>query len=121
MMPLRVIVCGGEEFRGRGTNWFLVLPNVYGLRPNPDGHEWIGFEGLAIRITDGVSISWDGRDIRHCTSVLEPDGPLVEVVGGEADSLKREEKNHLYGTFTAAKERVVDGGLQSECVQQGRG
>ena len=24
--------------------------------------------------------------------------------------MKREEKNHLYGTFTAAKERVVDGG-----------
>ena len=77
MMPLRVIACGGEEFRGRGTNWFLVLPNVYGLRPNPDGHEWIRFEGLAIRITDGVSISWDGRDIRE-----GPDGPPVEVVGG---------------------------------------
>jgi hypothetical protein len=99
----------GEEFRGRGTNWFLVLPNIYGRRPNPnpDGDAWIKFKGLAIRITDGVSVSWDGRDIRHCTSLSEPDGE----VGGVACKPKRaEEKNHLYGTFTAAKERVVEGG-----------
>ena len=82
MVPLRGYSLWGEEFRGRGTNWFLVLPNIYGLRPDPDGHEWIRFEGLAIRITDGVFISWDGRDIRHCTSLSEPDGPPVEVVGG---------------------------------------
>ena len=83
MMPLRVIACGGKSSVAGGTNWFLVLPNIYGVRPNPDGHEWIRFEGLAIRITNGVSIvSWDGRDIRHCTSLSEPDGPPVVVVGG---------------------------------------
>jgi hypothetical protein len=102
----------GEDFRGRGTNWFLVLPNIYGKRPNPnpDGDAWIQFKGLAIRITDGVSVSWDGRDIRHCTSLSEPDGPTVGEVGGVACKPKRDEKNHLYGTFTAAKERVVEGG-----------
>ena len=49
----------GEEFPGRGTNWFLVMPNIHGVRPQ--GDQWIPFAGLAIRITDGVSISWDGR------------------------------------------------------------
>ena len=101
----------GEEFPGRGTNWFLVLPNVYGLRPDPDGDDWIRFEGLAIRITDGVSVSWDGRDIRHCTSLSEPDGPPVgEGIGDRACGSKYDAKNHLYGTFTAVKERVVEAG-----------
>ena len=101
----------GED-PGRGTNWFLVLPNVYGLRPDPDGNDWIRFEGLAIRITDGVSVSWDGRDIRqHCTSLSEPDGPPVgEGLSDRACGSRHDAKNHLYGTFTAVKKRVVEAG-----------
>jgi hypothetical protein len=57
----------GEDFPGGGTNWFLVMPNIHGVRPR--GNQWIPFAGLAILITDGVSISWDGRNIRHCTSI----------------------------------------------------
>ena len=103
----------GEEFPGQGTNWFLVLPNVYGLRPDPDGNDWIRFEDLAIRITDGVSVSWDGRDIRRCTSLSEPDGPPVgEGLGDRACGSKYYAKNHLYGTFTAVKERVVEAGSE---------
>ncbi|KAI2489028.1 hypothetical protein MHU86_25574 [Fragilaria crotonensis] len=36
--------------------------------------------------------SWDGRDIRHCTSVSEPDGPLLKgplVIGLEVCDIRR--------------------------------
>jgi hypothetical protein len=96
----------GEEFPGRATNWFLVMPNIHGMRPR--GDEWISFDGLAIKITDGVSISWDGRNIRHCTSISEPDGIPLVTVGNKLTFTDNE--NHTYGTFTSAKERIVDVG-----------
>ena len=90
-----------EELRGHGENWFFVMPNLYSK--HPDGKP---FAGVAIRLTHGVAISWDGRIIRHCTSLSEPDGPDGKRVGaGEGGH-----GNHLYGTFTAAKERVVSAG-----------
>jgi hypothetical protein len=48
---------------------------------------------LRLQLTHGVAIQWDGRIIRHCTSMVEPG------VG-----------NHVYGTFCAAKAKVVDFG-----------
>ena len=86
-----------EEFPGRGSNWYFVMPNLHGMRP--DG---TAFSGLAVRLTHGVAISWDGRVIRRCTSLSQPDGP----VGCGIDGVM----NHLYGTFTSAKERVVEAG-----------
>jgi hypothetical protein len=90
-----------EEFPGRGTNWYFVMPNLHGRQP--DGR---AFSGLAVQLTHGVAISWDGRVIRHCTSLSQPDGPAVDTVceGSKCGM------NHLYGTFTSAKERVVDAG-----------
>ena len=76
-----------EDIPGLAKNWFFVLPNVYGYI---DGKP---FSGLAIQLTHGVAIQWDGRIIRHCTSMVEPG------VG-----------NHVYGTFCAAKAKVVDFG-----------
>jgi len=99
----------GEEIPGKGTNWYLVMPNIHGRRPGAKG-TWIPFAGLAILITNGVSITWDGRDIRHCTLVSEPDGPPVEGAAGDWAGSVRQTENHLYGTFTAAKERVVEVG-----------
>jgi hypothetical protein len=105
-----------EEFPGRGTNWYFVMPNLHGR--HQDGRE---FFGVAVRLTHGVAISWDGRVIRHCTSLSQPDGPdrpdgPVEpaepadpsdlAVSGGSDG----GRNHLYGTFTSAKERVVAAG-----------
>jgi hypothetical protein len=58
-----------EELRGVGYNWFVVMPNVYGRRP--DGST---FSGIAIKLLYGVAISWDGRVLRHCTSLSHPDG-----------------------------------------------
>jgi hypothetical protein len=92
-----------EEVPGRGANWFFVLPNVHGTKP--DGRST--FRGMAVRLGHGVAISWDGRVIRHCTSVSHPDGMENGRVGGAVDSHFH---NHLYGTFTAAKERIVQAG-----------
>ena len=91
-----------EEEPGRGANWFFLLPNVYGTKP--DGTK---FRGMAVKLGHGVAISWDGRVLRHCTSVCHPDGMENERV---SDTKGSRFHNHLYGTFTAAKERIVQAG-----------
>jgi hypothetical protein len=48
------------------------------------------FNGIAIKLRHGTVISWDGRVVKHCTAVPIPGG-----------------NNHVYGAFTAAKERIV--------------
>jgi hypothetical protein len=89
----------GEEVPGLGANWFFVLPNVHGKKT--DGTE---FHGMAMRLGHGVAISWDGQVIRHCTSASHPDGMERGRVGEMKDS---HFKTHLYGTFSAAKEKIV--------------
>lgn len=90
-----------EEMQGLGANWFFILPNLHGTRP--DGRP---FAGVAIRLSHGVAISWDGRVIRHCTSLSMPDGIDGRRVGDGRYCFK----NNLYGSFTAAKERIVQAG-----------
>ena len=91
-----------EELIGQADNWFFIMPNIYGQRP--DGTP---FSGLAVKLYHGTAISWDGRVIRHCTSLTKPDGsdgPVVKAGG------RQRFKNHVFGTFTAAKERIVQAG-----------
>ena len=90
-----------EEIRGLGANWYFVMPNLHGTRS-----DCRPFAGIAIRLSHVVVISWDGRVIRHCTSVSMPDGIDGKRVNGGKNCFK----NHLYATFTAAKERVVQAG-----------
>jgi hypothetical protein len=44
------------------SDWFFVLPNIE--------LEFKGecYKGVLIELQDGVALSWDGRQIRHCTS-----------------------------------------------------
>ena len=86
-----------EEVPGLADNWYFVMPNMHGVRP--DGRP---YNGIAIRLRHGTAISWDGRLIRHCTSMMNPDGPA-----GHNNPVGR---NHVYGTFSAAKERIVNAG-----------
>ncbi len=79
-----------EDFPGCGANWFFVVPNVHGLKS--DGVT--KFRGLAVKLGHGVAISWDGRVIRHCTSVSHPDGMECGRVGEVRDSHFR---NHMFG------------------------
>jgi hypothetical protein len=62
-----------EEFHGRRANWYFVMLNLQGVKPN--GRP---LAGIAIKLQHGVAISWDRRIIRHCTSLSKPDG-----VGGK--------------------------------------
>jgi hypothetical protein len=50
-----------EERIGVASNWYFVMPNI---RLN-------GKLGVVIRLFHGCVISWDGRLIKHCTSVTE--------------------------------------------------
>lgn len=51
-----------ELVPGQAKNWFFVLPNV-----TVDGKR-----ALVVHLGHGVSISWDGRKIRHCSAVPMP-------------------------------------------------
>ena len=66
-----------EEVPGRGENWCFVLPNVHGLKP--DGVT--KFRGMVVKLGHRVAISWDGRVIRHCTSMSHPDGMEYAMAG----------------------------------------
>lgn len=97
-----------EEMPGVADNWYFVMPNLHGV--SVDGR---AFEGVAIKLRHGTAISWDGRLIRHCTSLSRPDGVGTNVVGSGKGSL-----NHLYGTFTCAKERLVNAGRRRAKMMQ---
>ena len=78
-----------EDKPGSTRDWYFVLPNVYGRRPaGASGERGAMFHGLAIKLTHGVLASWDGRVIRHGTSMMQ-------------------RTKHVYGTFFAAKSSVV--------------
>jgi len=97
-----------EEMPGKAANWYFVMPNVHGTRA--DGTP---FSGLAVRLYHGVAISWDGRVLRHCTSVLKPDGEdSAKVSSGGGQRFD----NHLYGTFTACKEKITKAGRANACA-----
>ena len=99
-----------EDCPGKGDNWDFVMPNIYGrILDDPDG-DWESvyppqFEGIVVPLSHGMAISWDGRSIRHCTSISKPDREFKVSERVESDFA-----NHLYGTFTAAKERIVQAG-----------
>ena len=91
-----------ESQPGQTKFWYFILPQVYGRRA--DGST---YNGIAIKLTHGVAISWDGRRIKHCTAV-------ERVIKGDT--------NYRYGTFCGAKTSLVKLGLKGNgllAVQQG--
>jgi len=48
-----------EEKPGRSENWYFILPNL----------SYEGSQGVVVKLMHGLVISWDGRDIFHCTSL----------------------------------------------------
>ena len=53
------------------------------------------YNGVAIKLTHGSLVSWDGRLIRHATSIMD-----------------RKPGCHVYGTFFGAKSAIVHYGVQ---------
>lgn len=47
-----------EEKPGQSKNWFFVFPNM----------SFQGSKGIVVKLMHGLVISWDGREIYHCTS-----------------------------------------------------
>lgn len=82
-----------ETIPGAAGNWFFVMPNVVGV--DEAGRE---FYGLAVKLAHGVAISWDGRVLRHCTSLCEPN---ANANGAQ---------NRLFGSFSAAKYSILKAG-----------
>jgi hypothetical protein len=83
-----------EEVPSLALNWYFVMPNLFCI-----GNDGNPYNGMAVKLYHGTAISWDGRVIRHCTSLTSPDGrPETQFVS--------ESLNHVYGTFSAAKERI---------------
>jgi hypothetical protein len=78
-----------EERPGTTRSWYFVLPNMNGTFPDSERE----YYGIAIKLTHGVLISWDGRLIRHCTSVMSRHG------------------GNVFGTFFAAKTKVIKYGM----------
>ncbi|KAI2503991.1 hypothetical protein MHU86_10488 [Fragilaria crotonensis] len=78
-----------EEKPGTTDDWYLVLPNMQGTFPYSDRE----YYGIAIKLTHGVLISWDGRLIRHCTSIMSRNW------------------GDVFGTFFAAKTKVIKRGM----------
>lgn len=85
-----------ESIPGAAENWYFVMPNVLGV--DEVGKE---FRGLAVKLSHGVAISFDGRVLRHCTSLSPPNAGCGALLSAP---------NLLFGSFTAAKERVLQAG-----------
>ena len=47
-----------EEKPGQSENWYFVFPNM----------SCQGSQGVVVKLLHGLAISWDGREIFHCTS-----------------------------------------------------
>jgi hypothetical protein len=92
------IVFWHEQIPKAARHWYFFMPNVTVERESDEP-----YEGVAIKISHGTAIAFDGRDIRHCTTIT--------VVG---------EGNHTHGIFFGVKEKAVvtklrsiDGGVLS--------
>ncbi len=78
-----------EDHPGTTGGWYFVLPNMKGKFPGTDRE----YNGIAIKLLDGVLIGWDDRLIRQGTS----------MVGSRV--------GNIYGTFFAAKTQNIKYGM----------
>jgi hypothetical protein len=73
-----------ESKESTASNWYFMLPNVL-LKISG-----VTYQGVAVQLFHGIAIAWDGRVIRHGTS-LTTCGP----------------ENHTFGWFLSANGRMV--------------
>jgi hypothetical protein len=67
-----------ERYPGTARNWYLVFPNMI---VHKDGIE---YKGLQIELCEGACVEWDGRIMKHCTTVsksgITEDGKVNDVM-----------------------------------------
>ena len=84
------------------NDWYFIMPSLIVDGNNETDHgAGNKFHGIAVKLYHGVGISWDGRAIRHNSTVN------LSSNNGK----KRHEKQHVYGTFVAAKTAILEYGL----------
>lgn len=89
-----------ETHDGWAQNWYFVLPDVVVQYPfTLENGEVVmkTYQGIAVRLYDGIMISWDGRIVRHGTTVTRP-----------VPKSKEGRANHTYGCVYVAKQSVID-------------
>lgn len=75
-----------RDSRKHSKNWYFLLPHVQLQKEDGSGYF---SKPVAIELSHGTVIDWDGRLIRHCTSITKPE------LGGAA-----------YSTFACANEKA---------------
>jgi hypothetical protein len=83
-----------ETIDGISKNWYFILPDMIGQYyvKGDDGVEHLrSFTGIAIKLYDGIIISWDGRIICHGTTLTKTGSSMC----------------HTYGCVFVAKSTVV--------------
>lgn len=95
-----------ETHPGTATNWWFVLNNVRVF------HNGKTYDGLLIKLRHGTSIVWDGRVIRHCTSVTHIDGDngVDYTIPNQYHCMN----NHVFGTFFGAKANTIKSFLKQQ-------
>ena len=88
-----------ETSRGWARNWYFIMPDVVVQYPFilEDGQVVMKtYQGIAVKLYDGIIISWDGRVIRHGTTVTRTNPPSKVI-----------KTNHTYGCVYVAKNSVI--------------
>eukprot|EP00965_Chrysotila_dentata_P004375 142363-Pleurochrysis_carterae.AAC.2 len=95
-----------------GSRCYVIwtFNNVQNVRKYVSETSWLLFpdHGLAVQLVDGVGVSWDGRRVSHCTSVLVQ----KECQVGTPD---------LFGLFTALPQAAKRSGTNQEEFWLARG
>ena len=91
-----------EKIDGRSSNWYFVMPNFLPskVRGATSSLKVRNQSGVSIKLSNGVCILWNGRVIRHCTSITN--------VG---------DKNATFGVFFAPKEKIIKKGSDFQEVE----
>jgi hypothetical protein len=87
-----------ERQPGTACNWNLMFTNM------TITHEGRAYKGLKIELCHGAVVQWDGRVMKHCTSMTKINGENVEAeVSEEGDDAC----NRVYGCFFAPSGKLV--------------
>jgi hypothetical protein len=60
---------------GEATNWYFVLPNIMIKKGG------VTYNGVAVQLFHGASVAWDGRIIRHGTTITNTNNSKNRCMG----------------------------------------
>jgi hypothetical protein len=92
-------------------NWTFVSSNVKFF------YEGTLYVGLIVKLHHGAAMSWDGRFMRHCSSIPHVNGNNEGYFNGNNDKHVNGDSvpdrlNHVFGTFWAAKVKPIEKAME---------